>query len=208
MEREEAINKIRNFIGQLTKGCQDAIRVAIPELEVSEDERTINELQYFLSTYGSDFFGTGKWQKYDDWLENQKEKVVEFDHLKEENPLDDERFLKGFDTGREVQKIFDEQKPADCSSCSKSLEGYINGRSDAEIKLLNDYGIVIMPDGELRMEPRQKPAEWREEDEKMRNALWKPSEEQMYALATVANDEVKSSIGKNLRSLYNDLKKL
>jgi hypothetical protein len=39
----------------------------------SEDERMINELQGFLSSYGSDYFGTGEWQKFDDWLERQKE---------------------------------------------------------------------------------------------------------------------------------------
>ena len=56
-------------------------------------------------------------------------------------------------------------QPDKCNGCSKHLEGYINGRSDAENKLLEDYGAVITPEHELHMKPR-----------------WKPSEEQMEAL--------------------------
>ena len=35
------------------------------------------------------------------------------------------------------------------------LKGYIDGRIDAENKLLKDYGIVIMPEGELRIKKRE-----------------------------------------------------
>lgn len=38
MIRKEAIECIRGFMGQLTKGCQEAIMTAIPELHKSEDE--------------------------------------------------------------------------------------------------------------------------------------------------------------------------
>ena len=44
-----------------------------PELYESEDERMINELQGFLASFGADYFGTGEWQKFDDWLEMKKE---------------------------------------------------------------------------------------------------------------------------------------
>lgn len=40
---------------------------------ITEDERMINELQGFLDSFGADYFGTGKWQKFHDWLEKQKE---------------------------------------------------------------------------------------------------------------------------------------
>ena len=36
------------------------------------------------------------------------------------------------------------------------LMGYLDGRIEAENKLLKDYGIVIMSGGELRMEKRRK----------------------------------------------------
>ena len=127
-----------------------------------------------------------------------------------------------------------EQRPADCSACSKSLQGYINGRSDAEIKLLNDYGIVIMPDGELRMKPRQKPAEWSDNDDQLigfifdllNDLVWRKDwamskEECLERLKSLRpqphwkpSDEQMcelnwaSKLSPTLVSLYNDLKKL
>lgn len=44
MNREEAIKNVRSFIGQLTEGCQEAIKALVPELRESEDERMIDEL--------------------------------------------------------------------------------------------------------------------------------------------------------------------
>ena len=38
----------------------------------------IYELQGFLISFGSDYFGTGEWQKFDDWLEKQKEQKPKF----------------------------------------------------------------------------------------------------------------------------------
>ena len=78
--------------------------------------------------------------------------------------------------------------PKDCSDCSKHLQGYIDGRGDAENKLLDMYGILLMPDGELRMKPQ-----------------WKPSVEQMRALQ---NAVALTACDKDLARLYNQLKKL
>ena len=39
MTREEAIKELRCFIGQLTEGCQEVIKILIPELAESDDER-------------------------------------------------------------------------------------------------------------------------------------------------------------------------
>lgn len=39
MTKEEAIDNVRSFIGQLTAECQESIRTLIPELAESEDER-------------------------------------------------------------------------------------------------------------------------------------------------------------------------
>ncbi len=80
------------------------------------------------------------------------------------------------------------QKEQKCSECSKHLEGYINGRVDAEKKLLEQFGAVITPEDELHMKPR-----------------WKPSEEQMKALQKAV---ALTACDKELARLYNQLKKL
>lgn len=89
--------------------------------------------------------------------------------------------------------------PKDCSGCSKHLEGYISGRGDAENKLLEMYGILLMPDGELRMKPR-----------------WKPSEEQMNCLCAAVDAAIRKhnesvsgyEPARVLKSLYEHLQKL
>lgn len=62
----------------LPKETMDILEALAPELTMSEDEMMIYELQGFLSSYGSDYFGTGEWQKFDDWLEKQKEQKPKF----------------------------------------------------------------------------------------------------------------------------------
>ena len=177
----------------------------------------------------------------------------------DDNPLDDPRFTDGFDSGRAVQKIFDEPsgwseiepiimhldnlgntamadilrryRPSiqewseedehrrqqtinaldrngyhvlvdwlkslrpqkDCSACSKNLEGYINGRVDAEKKLLDQFGAVITPEHELHMKPR-----------------WKPSEEQLWNLRCCFDKNEANAIPEVaiLQELYEQLKKL
>lgn len=76
MTREEAINKVRQM--SLPKETMDILEELVPELAMSEDERMINELQGFLLSFGSDYFGTGEWQKFDNWLEKQKEQKPKF----------------------------------------------------------------------------------------------------------------------------------
>ena len=93
-----------------------------------------------------------------------------------------ERFLKSL------------RPPKDCSNdCPKHLQGYIDGRGDAEKKLLDEYGILIMPEGELHMKAR-----------------WKPSEEQMEALMLAIEGKCPptSYMSRRLEDLYEQLKKL
>ena len=81
-----------------------------------------------------------------------------------------------------------------CSDCAKNIEGYIHGRSNAENKLLEQFGAIITPEGELRMKPH-----------------WKPSEEQMLMLLAVINEPNNAgseSCHIALKSLLDDLKKL
>jgi len=58
--------------GFISAGDFSDLFIITPELTESEDEKMINELQGFLSSFGSDYFGTGEWQKFDEWLEKQK----------------------------------------------------------------------------------------------------------------------------------------
>lgn len=88
------------------------------------------------------------------------------------------------------------EKRKDCSGCSKHLEGYISGRSDAENKLLEQFGAIITPEGELHVKPR-----------------WKPSDEMMEALdyaITGHFDMISptSYLSRKLEELYDRLKNL
>lgn len=48
MTKEEAIECIRGFMGQLTEGCREAIIIAIPELRESKDERIRKEIIHYI----------------------------------------------------------------------------------------------------------------------------------------------------------------
>ncbi len=74
MTREEAIKELRSFIGQLTEGCQEAIKVLIPELKESEDERIRKALITLTKVPRKEIFeaeGITKEQALA-WLEKQK----------------------------------------------------------------------------------------------------------------------------------------
>ena len=76
MTREEAIKELRSFIGQLTEGCQDVIKVLIPELEESEDERIRRALISYLNEIGNSgvaSFNGFSIKEYITYLEKQKE---------------------------------------------------------------------------------------------------------------------------------------
>lgn len=66
------MNEIKSWAIPSKKG-REVLETLIPELAESEDEKMINELQGFLDSFGADYFGTGEWQKFHDWLEKQKE---------------------------------------------------------------------------------------------------------------------------------------
>ena len=69
MTREEAIKELRSFIGQLTEGCQEAIKVLIPELKESKDERIRKELVDMINEC-TNWIHKKEYVKY---LEKQKE---------------------------------------------------------------------------------------------------------------------------------------
>lgn len=106
MEYKELFNRAKAAHG--TGAYDDAtLEFLFPELAESEDERMINGLQGFLSAFGSDYFGTGGWQKFDDWLEKQKE----------QKPRDYRKLYKGvsqsdwFKENYVGKSLGEEQKP-------------------------------------------------------------------------------------------------
>ena len=181
-EYNEAFKRAKELHEAGNALTKQQMEIVFPELKEIEDEMAINELQAFLASYGADYFGTGQWQKFDDWLEKQKEplpipnkfsglkslmlqylqsaanrkddaeieddtdlwgrKILDYvwkydEKQKEQKPLPpfdehtpEERmnhplFLEGFDTGREVQKVFDEQQPAERSLEDDHIIGFV-----------------------------------------------------------------------------------
>lgn len=109
-----------------------------------------------------------------------------------ENEEHKRHIKKGLDW---LENRFQSLRPTkDCNGCPRHLEGYISGRSDAEKKLLEGYGILWTPEGELRMKPR-----------------WKPSEEQMKLLLNIEGDLRAfqyNDKAKALAELYEQLKRI
>ena len=156
-----------------------------PELKVSEDERMINGLQGFLSAFGSDYFGTDGWQKFDDWLERQKE----------QKPADGKELLyvsnKSYNIGYRDGKREAEQKPADWSEADEEM-------LDAMIDIVSNSPYEPLC-------PREGMFAWL----KSLRPSWKPSEEQMKALRRASTNEYVSAEQFDiLVSLYAQLKKL
>lgn len=86
MKKEEALQELRSFIGQLTEGCQDVIKVLIPELEESEDERIRKELIELISCMHDADPRKKRWIA---WLEKQGEqKPAEWSEEDKGNLLD------------------------------------------------------------------------------------------------------------------------
>ena len=111
------------------------------------------------------------------------------------NLLDIESSWNGIPVKSVLAWLEKQKEQKDCSDCSKHLEGYINGRADAENKLLSEYGIVISPNGELRMKPRPK---------------WMPFETHLDAVRDAVKILADSnpSISVRLSILYDQIKKL
>jgi hypothetical protein len=70
---EKALEWMKSIYPTMQGSDKEDAEHYFPELPLSEDEKMIIGLQGFLSAYGSDYFGTDGWQKFDDWLERQKE---------------------------------------------------------------------------------------------------------------------------------------
>lgn len=169
---EKSLKYLKTFIdGDCV--TESDILADFPELRESEDERMPKARARFVHNF---------------LFENDNKKMVEL--YTDEIPKDK----------NVVWAVIYPEKPkeqkATCDGCAKHLEGYIDGRNDAENKLLEKYGIVETPDDKLEMKAR-----------------WMPSEEQIECLRKVVYDAEKkhaeSTSGYNdfiiLRSLLQEL---
>ena len=172
---KEALERAKEIIECSKNSGSKEVRMVLsffPELAEGEDEKICRKLIAFLKQCKA-VYGDGFKQfdlNIDDaiaWLEKKGEQ-------KEDNPpFNDTKYLAGFDTGREVQKIFDEQKPAEWSEEDEKMlsdiikdlvhpwNEYIPERIEEEIKWLKNK----LKSFKDRVQPQPK-QEWSEEDEK------------------------------------------
>ena len=181
MNRKEALREVRGFIGQLTEGCQAAIKALVPELAESEDERIRKRLLWFLANY------TGKWDYPETrmacraWLEKQKEQkpVDKFQEYLNVSPAERRKMNMDEILGDNKwhQKTSDalttdSNKESDTSDCKyKNLDDiaqeYVDGVRQYNSEPTWDLMQTAVCYGYHLAENKQKPAEWSEEDEKM-----------------------------------------
>ena len=77
--REDALRDMRSFMGQLTEGCQDALKVLIPELAESEEERVRKDLMVEIQSWEG--IPESKRREYIAYLEKQKEQKLDHTEL-------------------------------------------------------------------------------------------------------------------------------
>ena len=115
MTREEAI-KIVQSATVWTDEERDALAMLIPELAESEDEKIRKALIKLMTVAGDSYVmsATGfEKERLLAYLEMPKEQkpvppLPPFDEMTPEDKMNHPLYLEGFDTGRKVQKVFDE----------------------------------------------------------------------------------------------------
>jgi hypothetical protein len=102
MTREEAIKELRGFIGQLTEGCQEVIKVLVPELRESEDERIRRAIVETIKQCPYDFLNPKNRDKMLAYLEKQKEQIPYTDFVIKPHKGDDNNpYDMGFSEAQE-----------------------------------------------------------------------------------------------------------
>ena len=194
MKREEAIKELRGFIGQLTEGCQEAIKVLIPELSESEDERIRKEIISALK-FAND---GGVYDKHIAYLEKQVQQPAEWSE-EDENKLNHILEIVHIASGREVS--VDEKE--ELESFLKSLRP----QPKAKLTLLDEN---IIKAAVAFIEQNDHFNYWGGIDKhtvikalRSLKSHWKPSEKQILALRTAVID---CPDDKELLSLYEDLR--
>ena len=165
MTREEAVallERYSNYNGMgipNLAGCKEAMKVAVdalkeafPKLAESEDERMIDAIKEAVriaSQKGGYLINAITREEALAWLEKQKEPkpLPPFDEVSPEEKMNHPLYLEGFDTGREVQRVFDEQKPAEWSEEDEErlkaictyLQDYPRLAKINDVKRFNEY---------------------------------------------------------------------
>ena len=146
MTREEALKELRGFIGQLTEGCQEAIKVLIPELAESEDERIRRKMiehfknktkETWCNMPVKDIIAYLEKQKDSKWSPSEGEMGVLYKLCYISNQVTDEddteltrlyqdlkrEYFNGHSFENMFPKAEKEQKPAECNECAMFLSG-------------------------------------------------------------------------------------
>ena len=123
-----------------------------------------------------------------------------------DDPLNDPKFINGFDTGREVQRIFDEKKPAEWSEEDSIKIGTLSS-------IIFDYAFykdALDENNDLTGEYAELENWLKYLPERFNlQPHWKPSEEQMKALKYAAYHMLPGEEYRDvLFSLFKDLKEL
>ena len=115
----------------------------------------INELQGFLDSFGADYFGTGKWQKFHDWLEKQKESLHAHETCKENT----DSFTSLEEAAQEYAIPFNDTT----YGCEYSYKGFIAGAKWMESKMTLPADTVIFMKGvaEGRRLEREEVPRWK-----------------------------------------------
>lgn len=150
MTREEAIKELRCFIGQLTEGCQEVIKVLVPELHENEDERIRKELIAILkASYNSGITLNNKkdLDSYLAYLEKQKDVSKAIEAVDRIDKYIDEHVANAYDM-----------------KDSNPDKKYYRGWDDALGKMAGILQDVYSNEKQEEQE-EQKPTEWSEKDE-------------------------------------------
>lgn len=146
MDKNEAIKILREAHDKALFSARTALETLIPELAESEDERIRKDIITYLSNELHNIKQlTPRTNEIEAWiayLEKQKEPLTPEEKMN--HPL----YLEGFDVGKKVGEVLKEQKPVEITP--NQFDGITYG--------MKGYS-------------SEKPAEWSEEDEKMRNAI-------------------------------------
>ena len=193
----------------LPKETMDILEALAPELTMSEDEMMIYELQGFLSSFGSDYFGSGEWQKFDNWLEKQKEqKPAEWskndaaflneitDFLESKTVMLQHDLDMYVHWLKSLPERFVLQPKQEWSEEDKKMLARIIERGQSQIQMFETGLLPEQIDWLKSLRPK---------------SHWKPSEEQMAMLLAVINEPnnaMAESCRLALKSLYEHLKKL
>ena len=180
MTREEAIKELRGFIGQLTEGCQEAIKVLIPELAESEDERIRRKMiehfknktkETWCNMPVKDIIAYLEKQKDSKWSPSEGEMGVLYKLCYISNQVTDEddteltrlyqdlkrEYFNGHSFENMFPKAEKEQKPAEWNELQSEFRSINEAFEDGKKEVIANpekYGLC-------------KHEEWSEEDENM-----------------------------------------